>query len=249
MRLVSLSPSITEIIFALGAGDSIVANTAYCDFPEAAKKIPKVGSWIYVNDETVKKFRPDLVITSTIVQQNADERYKDFQHLHLDPRSLDDIYQSIIILGNAINRETAAKKLVKQMKTEEDKIRKQKTKTTPRAYIEEWFKPPMASGNWVPDIVELAGGNYFPGIKKGEISRKVSDEEIIAFDPEVIFVSYCGYKDKSDPKIVLERSGWENIAAIKTGRVHVLNDDFLNRPGPRILESAKAINTIIQPLH
>jgi len=246
MRLVSLSPSVTEIIFALGAGNDIVANTAYCDFPETSNKIPKVGSWIYINDEAVKKFQPDLVITSTVVQQNAEKRYRDFNHLHLDPRSLADIYESIILLGKTINKEAEAKELVSQLKTEADQIRKRATKTTPRVYIEEWFKPPMASGNWVPDIVELAGGKYFPGIKKEEISRKVSDEEIIAFDPEVIFVSYCGYKDKSDPKMVLERKGWQNIAAIKAGRVHVLNDDLLNRPGPRILESAKAIGDYLK---
>ena len=146
MRLVSLSPSVTEIIFALGAGNDIVANTAYCDFPETSNKIPKVGSWIYINDEAVKKFQPDLVITSTVVQQNAEKRYQDFNYLHLDPRSLADIYESIILLGKTINKEAEAKELVSQLKTEADQIRKRATKTTPRVYIEEWFKPPMASG-------------------------------------------------------------------------------------------------------
>lgn len=88
MRIVSLSPSITEILFAIGAGDMIMANTAYCDYPGLSKRIPKVGSWIYVNDKIIRSFKPDLIITSTVVQRKFGERYKEFEHIHLDPRSL-----------------------------------------------------------------------------------------------------------------------------------------------------------------
>src|SRR3989338_5335246 len=118
MKIVSLAPSVTEILFGIGAGNMIVANTAYCDYPSESKKIPKVGSWIYVNDEEIRSFKPDLVVTSTVVQQNSHERYKDFKHIHLDPRSLDDIYDNILLLGKETNHFDQASNLVKKMKSE-----------------------------------------------------------------------------------------------------------------------------------
>ncbi len=255
MRIVSLAPSVTEILFAIGRGADIVANTAYCDYPQEAKKIPKLGSWIYIDDEKIKKLKPDLVITATVVQHQAHKRYKDFKHLHLDPRSLADIYDNILLLGKVTKHLDPARDLVQNMKIKEKNLSStlrlpagppagrpgRQVLLSSRIYIEEWFDPPMVSGNWVPDIVALSGGNYFPGIKKGGISRKVTNEEIKRFNPEVIFVSYCGYKDKSDPKKILDRSDWQDIDAVKNQRVYVLNDDLLNRPGPRVLEAAEKI--------
>ena len=116
MRIVSLAPSATEILFAIGAGSQIVANTAYCDYPEEAKKIPKVGSWIYIDDKKIKQFKPDLVITSTIVQHQSNKRYKQFKHIHLDPRSLNDIYSNILLLGKTVMHENNAQLVVRKMK-------------------------------------------------------------------------------------------------------------------------------------
>lgn len=257
MRIVSLAPSVTEILFAIGAGNEIVANTAYCDYPEDAKKIAKVGSWTYIDDEKIKKLKPDLVITSTVVQRQAHKRYKDFKHIHLDPRSLDDICSDILLLGKITNHRKEASNLIKKMKhtkylilnhLKSDRPLVDTYSRKPKVYVEEWFDPPMAAGNWVPDIVNLSGGRYlyFPGIKKGDISRTVTDKEIKQFDPEVIFVSYCGYKNKSDPNKVLNRPGWHDINAVKNKRVYVLNDDLLNRPGPRVLQAVEEIRYILQ---
>lgn len=241
MKIVSLAPSVTEILFGLDVGDMIVANTAYCDYPSESKKIPKVGSWIYVNDEEIKSFKPDLVITSTVVQKNSHERYKDFKHIHLDPRSLEDIYENILLLGKVTKHTDRANNLIQRMKTQAKNLKSYIVNRKSRIYIEEWFDPPMASGNWVPDIMRLVGATYFPGIKKDDISREVTAEEVQRFNPEVIFVSYCGYKDKSDPRKILNRPDWQDIDAVKNKRVFVLNDDLLNRPGPRVIEAIQQI--------
>ncbi len=237
MKIVSLSPSVTEILFAIGVGGEIVANTSYCDYPEESKKIPKLGSFTYIDDEKIKSLKPDLVISSTVVQNDAKVRYKNFTHIHLDPRSLSDIYDSIILLGQATNHLSEAQNVVHIMKRTQRSIRNTQYSHKSKVYIEEWFDPPMASGNWVPDIVRLAGGIYFPGIKKDDISRAVTKLEIQAFNPDVIFISYCGYKDKSNQNEILKRLHWQNISAVKNKKVFVLNDDLLNRPGPRVLEA------------
>lgn len=246
MRIISLSPSVTEILFAIGVGGEIIANTSFCDYPVESIKIAKLGSFIYVDDEKIAALKPDLVITSTVVQNQALARYKKYRHVHLDPRSLDDIYDNILLLGKVTDHLVQSKRLIASMKHRAHDIRNTIYDIQKRIYIEEWFDPPMASGNWVPDIVRLVGGAYFPGIKKGEISRAVTDEEIRRFDPEVIFVSYCGFKDKSDPKKILTRPGWDKINAIKNNRVFVLNDDLLNRPGPRVLDAAYQIQKYLK---
>lgn len=247
MRIVSLSPSTTEILFAIGAGDQIAANTYFCDFPETAKKIPKVGSFSNVDDDRIADFKPDLVITSTFVQNKSSTRFKKskFKHLHLDPRNLADIYENILTIGKTVSRSVNSKKLVEKMKKQEKILRLGSGQTRRmRVCIEEWFDPPMGSGNWVPDIVRLAGGRY-DLIQKGEISSEIPFEKIKKFDPEIIFVSYCGFKDKSDPNKILRRPGWQNISAVKNRRVYPINDDLLNRPGPRVLEAAAEIQKIL----
>lgn len=248
MKIISLSPSTTEILFAIGAGDQIVANTRFCDFPEPSRRIPKVGSFSQVDDEKILKFKPDLVITSTFVQNKASARFKKskFKHLHLDPRSFNDIYENILTVGAAVGKNKEAKKLVAKMKKQAEKILRLGSGQTRRVRvcIEEWFDPPMGSGNWVPDIVNIAGGRY-DLIPKREISQEIPFEKIKKFDPEIIFVSYCGFKDKSDPNKILKRPGWENITAVKNKMVYPINDDLLNRPGPRVLVAALQIQRLI----
>src|SRR5689334_17725917 len=100
MRIVSLSPAVTEILFAIGVESDIVANTYFCDYPTEAKKIPKAGSFSDIRIDKIKSFRPDLVITSTVVQEKMYHALKNegFKTLHFDPRSLEDIVQSIEVI-------------------------------------------------------------------------------------------------------------------------------------------------------
>ncbi len=247
MRIISLSPSTTEILFALNAGDMIVANTYFCDYPSEAKKLPKAGSFSNIDFEKIKKFKPDLVITSTIVQKriNLELQKKGFRTVYLDPRSLTDILSSIKQIGKLIGREKESSKVIKKMQKEIVRLKKTKPSKKPRVYIEEWYEPPMYSGNWVPDIVELAGGTY--GLAtKGGISKNTPEKKLFAFDPEYIFVSYCGFGRKSDPNRILKRKGWENITAVKSKKVYPLDETILNRPGPRILKAAKEIQNYLK---
>jgi len=112
-----------------------------------------------------------------------------------------------------------------------------KYKTTlnknPRVYIEEWHKPPTVSGNWVPSLVKIAGGDYSL-IKAGVHSKEVTKEQIQKYDPEIIVISICGMADKVPKEWITKREGWENLSAIKNKKVYVFDDSWLNRPGPRL---------------
>ena len=242
MRIVSLSPSVTEILFSLGLGDRIVANTYFCDYPLDAKKIAKAGDFSHLNIEKIRKFNPDYVITSTVVQDRSGEFFKDekFIHLHYDPRSLDEIYFNILDLGKKLKTKQKADEIVSEMKIIEKEVFKMQPKHKYRVYTEEWFDPPMVSGNWVPDIIRLAGGIYFP-LEKRTQSGIFRLKDLLVFDPDVIFLSDCGFKDKSDPKKIYERRDWASINAVKNKWVIPIDESILNRPGPRILQAAKQI--------
>lgn len=246
MRIISLSPSATEILFTIGMGTNIIANTIYCDYPLEAKLIPKVGSFIRIEIEKIRQMKPDIIFTSSIVQFKIFQELKaaDLPVCHTDPRSLDGIYTSILEIGTAVNEIEKARQVISAMKIKEKELRSLNHKKHPKIYIEEWFNPPMISGNWVPDIVELAGGQY--GIvKSGELSRTVTLDEVMSYDPDIILSSYCGFGKKSNPNHLLNRPGWKNLRAVLENHLFNLDETILNRPGPRILQSVTDIQNAI----
>ena len=114
MRIVSLAPSNTEILFAIGAGDQIIARTAYCDYPPVAKAIPKIGDWVNPDIDVIKKLEPDLILTSTIVQEKLAERMKKLKLpvYHLDPKKLSDVIASIERIGELVDKTMEARTLL-----------------------------------------------------------------------------------------------------------------------------------------
>lgn len=237
MRIISLAPSNTEILYRIGAGNQIVATTSLCDHPEEAAKKPSIGGWTNPSIERVKEFNPDLVVASDDLQDNAVEkiRHEDFPVLQVKPHTLEQVYNSWRKIGKALGREENAEKLVKEVKRELEKFR---LEDSPRIYCEEWMDPSMVSGNWIPDLIRKIGGDYF--IEKGR-SRKFEVEKLKNFNPEYIFLNICGAGENLEKKQILNRKDWEDISAVKNQNIYVLDDSYLNRPGPRILEGAKRI--------
>src|SRR3989338_3352025 len=155
-KIISLAPSNTEILYGLNADDSLVAVTRYCDFPDEAKRKPKIGGWLDINDELVKSFDPDLLLTSTFVQNKITGRYKksNMNIVAVMPTTLKGVFDSIERIGKLVKKEEEALQLIKSMKNQINNIKnKIKSKSKPRVYVEERHKPPTVSGNWVPSLV------------------------------------------------------------------------------------------------
>ncbi|MDP3765502.1 MAG: cobalamin-binding protein [Nanoarchaeota archaeon] len=249
-RIVSLAPSNTEILYGLKADDRLVAVTRYCDFPDEAKRKPRIGGWLDINDELVKKSYPDLLLTSTFVQNKITKKYKKnkMNIVAVMPTTLKGVFDSFIKIGNLIDKEKEAIELVKlmknQMKKTENKIKNAENK--PRVYIEEWHKPPTVSGNWVPTLVKMAGGDCSL-IKAGVHSKEITTEQIIEYDPEIIVISICGMNDKVPKEWVTKREGWQNLSAVKNNKVYVFDDSWLNRPGPRLVIGLENLARVIHP--
>lgn len=267
MRLLSLAPSNTEILYALGLGDQIIGVTAFCDYPEDAKSKPKVGGWVTPLTEKIKQLSPDLIFTSYFLPTELVDWKGPGKIVHVAAKTLHEVYESILEIGTKVQRYKEAKEIVKKMKQEFAQIKATSSRlasarsnnkpyfsTKPKGrvekikvYMEEWHKPPMVSGNWVPELVEIAGG--IEGlVKQGQMSREFSFEELQAFGPDLMIFHWCGFAEKFNRKLVIERDGWMSLDAVKNNRLFVIDDALLNRPGPRLVEGARKIQEILASL-
>ena len=248
LRIVSCSPAHSEIICLLGKQDLIVGKTAYCDVPkDLLKEKPIVGSWVKINFEIIEKLKPNLVITNNIVQEKIALKLKEagFNVYHSDPLTLNQIYMDILEIGKIINAKKEAEQLVETMKRDLSEIEKVSLKKSykPKVYVEEWNDPPTVSGNWIPELVHIAGGQYSL-IESGKRSTAISIDKLFEYNPEKIIISWCGFGKRVDIIQVLNREGWDLLSAIKNKDISVIDDSLLNRPGPRIVNGAKKLQEI-----
>ncbi|MFB6242030.1 MAG: cobalamin-binding protein [Candidatus Nanosalina sp.] len=238
MKIVSLAPSNTEILYAIGAEEDIVATTSLCNYPEEAAKKPSIGGWTNPKIERIHEFDPDMVLASDDLQDEAVDQIESegYPVLQVKPHSLEEVYESIVEIGEKVERREEALELVKEMKRDLNGI---ELEGSPRIYCEEWMDPPMVSGNWIPGLIREIGGEYF--IEEGR-SREFPLENLREFEPEHIVMNVCGAGENLQGQEVLEqREGWEDIPAVESGNVYVIDDSLLNRPGPRLVEGAKKI--------
>jgi iron complex transport system substrate-binding protein len=252
-RILSLAPSNTEILYALGLGDRVVGVTEYCLYPPEAQGKTRLKGWVSIPVEKILALEPDLVVTSTICQDALKRKLDEAQIplLHLDPRDLNGITQSFSKLGRATGKEAEAEGLIQKFEQERKAVQASVApgpSVRPRVYCEEWSKPPSVSGNWVPELMTDAGAEYFP-VKPGKLSRPVHLEEIQAFQPEIVILSICGQGLEPDPSQILQRVGWEQLKAVQGKWIFVLNDSLLNCPGPRVWEGARVFQQILKAYH
>lgn len=238
MRIASLSPAITEILFAFDMQDDIACTDQFSDFPAEAKDIPHVKDHINIDPRELYTHEVDLVFTATVIQEKLAEQLKgaDFSVSHHDPRTINQVYEMIRNIGMMLQVEQKAEDLVLRMQQGFNDV-KRKASLLPRkqrVYIEEWHQPPFASGNWVPEIAHIAGLQQFP-VPAGELSPEVTLEQVQAFNPEMVVMSWCGAGMTADKEVFTSREGWEGL----TDTIRIIDDSLLNRPGPRLVDGAR----------
>jgi iron complex transport system substrate-binding protein len=249
MKIISLAPSNTEILFSLGLGDSVVAITHFCDWPPEAREKNKIGAWINTEPEKIATFKPDLIFTSYFLPEALRQWRGPGKLVHVAPKTLSDVYKSILKIGEETDRLQKAESIVERMKENFEDIKKAAPSARPRLYMEEWFKPPMSSGNWVPEVVEIAGG--IPGIaERGVPSGVFAFQKLEQFDPDALIFHWCGF---GKPKITKDRlltreKEWHQLRAFRENKMFSLDDSTINRPGPRLPKAARMIQEIIKKI-
>jgi iron complex transport system substrate-binding protein len=248
-RVVSLAPSATATVTALGAAEALVGVTAHCDPPGDAgaahgESPPEtVGGWLNPDLDRVADLDPDVVLTSDGLQADlADDcRDRGFDVRHREPATLDEAVASFAARGADVGRPEAGERLAEKSRERLDRVAEAVAdRPRPTVYCEEWSDPPMAAGNWVPDAVRAAGGRY-PFVDPGERSREVDPASVEAADPDHLVVHVCGHGDRIDPATVAERD-WAVDAP-----VHVIDDSLLNQPSPALIDGVERLAELFHP--
>jgi len=250
-RVVSLAPSITEILFAVGLGDKVVGVTDDCDYPDAAKAKPKVGGYFTTSLEEILDKDPDLILTDGYDPVTQQIEGLDIPVLVLQPNDIDGIFKDINLVGKVMNKEGEAASLVDSLQQRLDKVAEIKAGATgsPTVFYEidatDPTKPWTAGpGSFADILISRAGGSNI--VTGGGSWLQLSLEELLSADPDIIILGDYPYVT---PEQVGERSGiWQDLTAVKLGKVYAVSDPSLtSRPGPRIIDGLEEIAGMIHP--
>lgn len=246
LRIVSLAPSATSILLALGASRELIGVSKWCKDVAPVGHRPQVGDCWKMDIREVMHLRPTLLIGSVpFATQTIEAILKQpIAFLVLNPRTVCDTYGDIRTLARLVNREAAGERLVHQIQRCFDQIAKRaaRTGTRPGVYCEAWPNPRISSPPWVEELVEIAGGRMM--VASG---ARVSDAEITRAKPDVIILAWAATGARAKPTTALRNPAWKDVPAIKSGRVIVIRDELLNTPGPPLMQGALELFRAIHP--
>lgn len=238
-RIVSLAPANTEIVAELGALDRLVGVTTYCDHPREVADIEKVGDFVSPNLEAIAALDPDVVLVTTGVQAEIVTQLEGLGAavVALDPQSVEDVYEAIETVGAVIGEPQEAADVVTGIRQEIEDIGERVEGPPVRCFLEIAQDPlfTVGPGTLLDDLIEHAGGENV--VKEpGYVAYSV--EQVIQADPDVYLATLGSMSDPSD---ITGRPGYDSITAVSEGRVYLLDDDLVSRPGPRIAEGVRQI--------
>jgi len=251
IRLVSLAPSLTEIVFALGRGDWLVGVSDYCDYPPPARALPRMGGILAPNLERIVQARPGLVLVTA--EGNSMDGVTPLARLGLPlfmikPEGMAGVLASIAALGQALHAEAAAAALGDQIQGKLAHVRELvRGRGRPGVLFLLWSSPLMAAapGTYIHDLIETAGGVNVVRDRRAPYPR-IGWEQVIAWGPDVIVLPE---HREGEPQALPERMlrAWRTVPAVRTGRVVSVPSDPLYRPGPRIVEGVERLARAIHP--
>ena len=292
MRIVSLLPSATEMICALGLEDQLVGVTHECDFPAFVRGLPKVTNTLIPTDapspeidrlvrqrlETTRalytlnlpmleQLRPDLIVTQALcdvcavaeeeVQAAACSLPGSPRVINLEPQTLSQVFGAIRQVAAAAGVSPKGEEVVEGLAARVEGVVARRTalRSRPRVALLEWLDPPFSCGHWSPELVRLAGGVEGLG-REGRPSRTLRWDEVIEWQPEVVFIACCGFdvaRTMDDVPLLQRVPGWQDLLAVRLGQVYVTDGShYFSRPGPRLVDSleilAHTLDPIVHPL-
>jgi iron complex transport system substrate-binding protein len=259
-RIISTSPGITEILFALGVGKRVVGVTQYCSWPPEVKRIPKIGSWTTPNMEVILAARPDLIIVQrTAVHDSARFRALRLKTMEVQLDRIADIYSAIRIIGEETGVPQRARQLADSIQTELADIHSRVAARPPTSVMFVVGRTPgtldgiiaVGSKSYLSEVVALAGGRNILG-DSPVAYPKVLHEEILARNPEVIvdMGEHADAASLSAAQIASEVALWgryAGISAVRNRRVHIVASEIYVVPGPRVVECAKSLARLLHP--
>ncbi len=243
-RIVSLSPSVTESLFAIGAGGQMVGRTDYCNYPEEALSLPSVGGFdaSNISMESIIALEPDLVIGGSVYQADV---IKSIQEAGIpafvsQPANIQGIMDSLALFGKITGHVDEAAAVANEMQARVDAVKQVvagvPADQRPTVFYEVWHEPLMSANNKtvVGEVIDLAGGvNIFADLP--DEYPTVSAEQILDVDPQFI-IGPSSHADQMTSEIIGGREGWENLSAVTNNAIFIVDGDIISRYSPRIVE-------------
>ena len=286
LRIVSLIPSATEIVAALGLADALVGRSHECDYPLSVESVPVCtaanldpqGSSRQIHDRVtdllqsalslyridlaqLQQLQPTHIITQAqcevcaVSLADVEQAVAEFtacspQVISLQPRVLADLWQDLYRVGQALGVDSTPVVTQLQTRVKTCQQRAQQASQQPRVACIEWTDPLMAAGNWVPELVELAGGQNLLGTK-GQHSPWLAWETLLTTNPDVIVLMPCGFnltQTQQAAQVLTQHPQWHQLHAVQTQQVWLTDgNQYFNRPGPRLVDSLELLAEILHP--
>ena len=246
-RIVCLTEETTETLYALGEDRRIVGISGFTVRPARARKEkPRVSAFTSARIGRILELQPDLVFGFSDLQADiAAELIRHGITVHVfNQRSVDEIFAMILSLGGMIGVQVKSEAYVQRLRDAVDGVRQASLRLPrrPRVYFEEWDEPHISCIRWVSELLAIAGGDdCFPELASQPLGkdRIIADAgEIVRRRPDIVFGSWCGKKFR--PERVMERSGWEDVPAVRNGDLYEIKSSIILQPGPAALTDGLA---------
>jgi iron complex transport system substrate-binding protein len=253
-RIISLAPSNTEILYAIGAGSQVVGRDAFSDYPAEAAAVTDIGAtYEALNTELIVSLKPDLILLAEV---NAAEQAKTLEDLGLtvyylkNPTTLEEMYTNLEIVAQLTGHEDEATALIESFKARvaavDEKIMPLSSRFSVFYEIDatDPAKPYTAgAGTFITLLIDRAGGFNIASDVEGY--PQLSLEQVVAADPAFIILGDSAYG--ITPEVVAARPGWENLSAVKNAQVFPFDDNLVSRPGPRLVDGLEALAKLLRP--
>lgn len=247
-RIVSVCPSNTEILCALGLQDSLVGLDECSDWPPDVQHLPRVGLDLQVDAAKVAALQPDLVVASLSVpgmeKVVAELEARKLPLLVLNGKSLDEVWSDIQLAAERTGRAREGEALVRTLKARVAEVRARYRDAPPMKLYLEWWPRPLITptrNSWFNQMAEAVNATNVFAAKPGE-SQTVTEQEVFAADPDHVLLCWCGtLQKKQDPAKVAARPGWEKLRAVREGRVAALDEGLFGRNGPRVVDGIEVL--------
>lgn len=246
-RIVSLAPSLTEMLFALGAGARVVGVTSYCDYPAGARRKTSVGDLLAPDIERIVSLRPDLVLIS--VEGNSQRTFAALEQLGVrifvsNPRDVAGVFKSLRDIGTLIGQESRASALVDSLRRAEARLRGGRPIRKPAVLMLLSLQPLMAAGGstFINEVIMLAGGRNAAAALRGNYPT-LNREILLRLDPDLIL--YPDDMGLDETQLDAGFPEWKRLGAMRQGAMYRIDADRFLRPGPRVFEAAAALQELI----
>ncbi|WP_168218743.1 ABC transporter substrate-binding protein [Limnoglobus roseus] len=255
VRIISTAPANTEILFAIGAGDQVIADTTFCTYPPEADKRPKIGGFApkTISTETILGLAPDLVLTTGGFQQEMTDGLRNLKLpvLSYDAKTLDEVVRNVRQLGVVTGRAPEANALADRLVARAEAVRKRTAavpvEQRPRVLLLLGVEPLATAGpkSFTGEILELAGGrNLFADAD--QVYVPISEEEIVRRNPDAVVLWQMGEPIERVNRIA-QRPAWKDLTAVRQNRILHIDDDLLSRPGPRLFDGLEQLAEQLHP--